>query len=61
LGKSKKNITALWKRSPLESPIFKATMSRSRFEKIISCLKFDDKTTREERKKEHKFAAIREI
>jgi hypothetical protein len=27
-------------------------MSRSRFEKIISCLKFDDKKTREERKKE---------
>ena len=61
LGKSKKNIKSLWKRSPLESPIFKATMSRSRFEKIMSCLRFDDKTTREERKKLDKFAAIREI
>ncbi|CAF1503089.1 unnamed protein product [Rotaria sordida] len=61
LEKSKKNIKSLWKRSPLESPIFKATMGRSRFEKIISCLRFDDKTTREERKKTDKFAAIREI
>ncbi|CAF1527960.1 unnamed protein product [Adineta ricciae] len=61
LGKSKKSIKSIWKRSPLESPIFKATMARNRFEKIISCLRFDDKTTREERKKTDKFAAIREI
>jgi hypothetical protein len=61
LGKSKKSIKSLWKRSPLESPIFKATMARNRFEKIISCLRFDDITTREERKKLDKFAAMREI
>ena len=36
-------------------------MSRERFEKIISCLRFDVRTTREERKKTDKFAAIREI
>lgn len=61
LGESKKNLRTLWRTSPLESPIFKATMSRNRFEKIMSCLRFDDKTTREERKQTDKFAAIREI
>jgi hypothetical protein len=61
LGKSKRNLKTLWKRSPLVSPIFKATMGRSRFEKIISSLRFDDKTTREERKGKDKFAAIREV
>ncbi|CAF1059912.1 unnamed protein product [Rotaria sordida] len=61
LGKSKTNLKCLWRRSPLESPIFKATMSRSRFEKMMSCLRFDDETTREERKKIDKFAAVREI
>ena len=61
LGKSKKSIRSLSRRSPIESPIFKATMSRDRFEKIISWLRFDDKTTREERRKTDKLAAIREI
>jgi hypothetical protein len=61
LGKSKTDLKYLWRRSPLESPIFKATMSRSRFQKIIACLRFDDKNTREERKKTDKFAAMREI
>ena len=45
----------------MESPVFRATMSRNRFETIVSCLRFDDKTTREERKNADKFAAIREI
>ncbi|XP_046382231.1 uncharacterized protein LOC124153174 [Ischnura elegans] len=35
-------------------PIFKATMSRSRFENILSCLRFDNKETREVRKRETK-------
>lgn len=50
LEKSKIDLKCLWRRSPLESPIFKATMSRTRFQDIISCLRFDDKRTREERK-----------
>jgi hypothetical protein len=61
LGKSKTDLKCLWRRSPLESPIFKATMSRSRFQNIISCLRFDDKRTREERNQTDKFAAFREI
>ncbi|CAF1309662.1 unnamed protein product [Didymodactylos carnosus] len=61
LGKSKIELKCLWRRSPLESPIFKAIMPRSRFQKIIACLRFVDKKTREERKKNDKFAALREI
>lgn len=61
LGKSKTDLKCLWRRSPLESPIFKTTMSRSRFQKIIACLRFDDKKTRDERKKIDKFAAMHEI
>ena len=61
LGNSKKSIKSLWRTSPLQSPIFKATMSRNRFEKILSCLRFDDKATREERRKTDKFAPIRKI
>lgn len=61
LGKSRKSIKSLCSRSPLESSVFRATMSRNRFETIVSCLRFDDKLTREERKKTDKFAAIREI
>lgn len=61
LGKSKIDLKCLWRRSPLESLIFKATMSRTRFQNIISCLRFDDKKTREGRKRTDKFASIREI
>ena len=61
LGKSRTDLKCLWRRSPLESSIFKATISRSRFQKIIACLRFDDKKTREERKKTDKFTAIREV
>ncbi|CAF1271559.1 unnamed protein product, partial [Didymodactylos carnosus] len=61
MGKSKKSIKSLWNRSPLESPIFPATMLRNRFETIISSIRFDNKTTREERKRTDKFAAFREI
>ncbi|CAF3941954.1 unnamed protein product [Adineta steineri] len=61
MGKSKKSIKSLWNRNPLESPIFRATMSRNRFETILSTIRFDNKITREERKQTDKFAAFREI
>ena len=35
LGKSKTDLKCLWRGSLLESPIFKATISRNRFQKII--------------------------
>jgi hypothetical protein len=61
LAQSKKSVKSLWSKGPLESPIFRATMSRNRFQQIISCIRFDDKTTREERRRSDKFAPIREI
>lgn len=42
-------------------PIFKATMPKHRFEQIISCIRFDDKDTRSERRARDKLAPIREI
>ncbi|CAF0800781.1 unnamed protein product [Rotaria sordida] len=61
LGKSRKSIKSLWTRNSLESPVFRAIISRNRFETIVFYLRFDDKTTREERKNTDKFAAIRKI
>ena len=46
LGKAKADLKCLWRRSPIESPMFKATMSRSRFQQTIACLQFDDKKPR---------------
>lgn len=40
---------------------FTAAMSRNRFEEISIFLRFDDKSTREERKLQDKLAAIRDI
>lgn len=40
---------------------YNATMSKDRFDFLLNCLRFDDKTTREERKAVDKFAPIREI
>ncbi|XP_050338705.1 piggyBac transposable element-derived protein 4-like [Bactrocera neohumeralis] len=40
---------------------YRATMSRHRFEFLLNSLRFDDMTTREERKKKSSFAPISEI
>ena len=42
-------------------PLFKATMHRNRFTFILNCLRFDDKSTRNERKATDRFTHIREI
>lgn len=53
-------LNDLW--SPVFGPVmFRSTMNKNRFEFIINCLRFDEKETREERKKSDKFAAVREI
>lgn len=41
--------------------LFRATMPLNRFDFLTSCLRFDDKTTRLQRKENDKFAPIREI
>lgn len=42
-------------------PIFKATMSKSRFKDILRFIRYDDKSTRAERRQTDKLAAIRDI
>lgn len=53
-------VDDLW--SPVFGPVlFRCTMSKNRFEFLVNCLRFDNKETREERKKTDKLAAIRQI
>ena len=42
-------------------PIFRATMSKNRFKSFLQFCRFDNKTTRENRLKEDKLAAIRDL
>lgn len=42
-------------------PIYRAALSKGRFEFLISCLRFDDPETRTERKEQDKFAPIRKV
>lgn len=52
------NLEELW--SVIDGPpIFQATMSLPRIKFLLSCLRFDEKTTRLARKEEDAFAAIR--
>lgn len=54
------NLHELW--SPkFGTSLFRATMPLNRFDFLTSCLRFDDKATREQRKQNDKFAPIREI
>ncbi|KAL7637847.1 UNVERIFIED_CONTAM: hypothetical protein RMT77_011459 [Armadillidium vulgare] len=41
--------------------VYRSAMSEGRFSFLISCLRFDDPTTRDDRKKTDPFAAIRTI
>lgn len=40
---------------------FRATMSQARFEYLTNCLRFDDRSTREERQQNDRLAPIRNI
>lgn len=42
-------------------PVFNATMSQKRYQVLVACLRFDDVSTREDRKKTDKAAAITDI
>lgn len=57
---AKLHLNELWS-ARFGVSIFRATMSLHRYEFIGTCLRFDDKTTRAERKVDDKFAPIREI
>lgn len=54
-------MRSLFSKDPTGQPIFLATMSVKRFEILISCLRFDDPTTREQRKQEDKAAEIADL
>lgn len=55
------DLLSLFSKDPTGRPIFHATMSAKRFEILLRCLRFDDSTTREERKNNDKACAISEI
>ncbi|KAK9731085.1 Transposase IS4 [Popillia japonica] len=58
----KESTVKMWTRdSSIRRPIFCATMSVNRFEEISRFLRLDDKTTRIDRKKEDKLAAIKKF
>jgi hypothetical protein len=41
--------------------VFPAVMAKNRFRFLLSCIRFDDKATRTERRLEDKMAAFQEI
>ena len=56
---NKENIAELW--MPGHLPLFRATMSRSRFYNMLRFIRIDDGTTRSERSKTDKAAAVRTV
>lgn len=57
----RQNTVDLWASDGTGVEIFRLTMARQRFHFIQSCLRFDDKSTREERKQLDNLAPIRQI
>lgn len=54
------SVDEMW--SPtLASPLYRAAMSQIRFEFLNRCLRYDDPSTRDERRRNDKFAPIRNI
>lgn len=54
------DISALFANDGTGRDVFRATMSVTRFLFILSCLRFDDALTRDQRKEHNKLAAIQE-
>lgn len=61
LKSSREDMASLFSKDVTNRPYFNATMSVKRFEILTSCIRFDDKETRVQRKKENKAAAISEL
>jgi hypothetical protein len=55
------NLYDLWKTNGTGMEVFRCTMSQRRFEFLVSCLRFDNKNNREQRKAQDKLAPIRAI
>ncbi|XP_043471836.1 piggyBac transposable element-derived protein 3-like [Leptopilina heterotoma] len=60
-GSAHENVESLFSTDCLGRPIFSATMSSRRFKSLSTYLRFDDSTTRSDRKKIDRTAAISEI
>ena len=58
---SKVSVRLIWSSTVSHSPIYKAAMSRNRFYNILTVIRFDDKSTRVQRREVDKFAPIREL
>ena len=59
---TKISVNDLWKtESFFFVPKYSRFMSRNRFKEIVSCLRFDDTTTRDARKENNRLAAISEV
>lgn len=60
---AKESVRNLWSttNNAFTRPIYQATMSKNRFSDILRHLRFDDLSTRAERKEQDKLAPIREI
>ena len=55
-------LSMLWTTDPMyKRDLFQASFSRYRFSELLSYVRFDDMSTREERKQKEKFCAFREI
>lgn len=54
------SLKELWS-NKFGTSLYRATMSLNRFDFLTSCLRFDDKATRPQRKESDKFAPIRQI
>lgn len=61
LKSSKLSVDEIWDRKGTGVEMFWLTMSKLRFLFLLRHLRFDDRTTREERKKTDKLAPIREV
>ncbi|XP_045463858.1 piggyBac transposable element-derived protein 3-like [Harmonia axyridis] len=55
------DLRSLWANDGTGRDIFRCTMSLARFSFLLSCIRFDDDSTRKERLKENKLAAISEL
>lgn len=58
---NRQNLNDLWRTDGTGVEIFRTTMSLQRFYCLQNCLTFDDKNTRDQRKKTDNLAAIRDI
>ena len=55
------NVTTKFLWSIHASPLYKSTMTQNRFTFLLECLRFDDKSTRAQRKEADRFTHVREI